>query len=42
LLITGFLYISWRTLYNNYILLDNFNHLLLFFIFFFINYQYLF
>lgn len=42
LLITGFLYISWRVLFNNYILLDNFNHLVLFFIFFFINYQYLF
>ena len=41
-LVIGFLYISWRTLHNNYILLDNFNHFILFSIFFFINYEYLF
>ena len=42
LLIVGFLYISWRSLFNSYILLDNFNHSILFSIFFLINYQYFF
>ena len=42
LLIVGFLYISWRSLFNSYILLYNFNHSILFSIFFLINYQYFF
>ena len=40
LLIIGFIYISWRTSYNNYIILDNFIRLTLFSIFFFFNYQF--
>ena len=40
LLVIGFLFISWRFSFSNYIILDNFNILILFFIFFFINYQY--
>lgn len=42
LLIVGFLFISWRNLFNSYLILDNFNHIILFFIFFLINYQYFF
>jgi NADH:ubiquinone oxidoreductase subunit 5 (subunit L)/multisubunit Na+/H+ antiporter MnhA subunit len=42
LLIVGFLFISWRTLFNSYLILDNFNHTVLFLIFFFVNYQYFF
>ena len=42
LLVVGFLYISWRNLFNSYLILDNFNHIILYFIFFFMNYQYFF
>ena len=42
ILIIGFLYINWRLVFNNYILIDNFNKLILFFIYFLINYQFLF
>ena len=42
LLVVGFLFISWRNLFNSYLILDNFNHIILFFMFFLINYQYFF
>jgi NADH:ubiquinone oxidoreductase subunit 5 (subunit L)/multisubunit Na+/H+ antiporter MnhA subunit len=42
LLIVGFLFISWRNLFNSYLILDNFNYIILFFIFFLVNYQYFF